>query len=106
MAVMDVNDSTFMAQVRNSDVPVLVDFYATWCGPCQMLAPVIEEIARESDGTYKVCKVDVDQEGDLAAKYGVMSIPTLVFFKDGQEVKRLVGAVPKGTLESALEEVK
>ena len=99
-------DEKAFEQAIAGDKPVLVDFWATWCGPCRMIAPVIEEIAQDYEGRALVGKVDVDQEGDLAAKYGVMSIPTLVFFKDGQEVKRLVGAVPKGTLESALEEVK
>ena len=91
MAVMEVNDSTFMAQVRNSDVPVLVDFYATWCGPCQMLAPVIEEIARESDGSYKVCKVDVDQAPGLVQQFRIMSVPTLAVIVNGQEARRMVG---------------
>ena len=102
MAVMEVNDSTFMAQVRNSDVPVLVDFYATWCGPCQMLAPVVEEIAQESDGSYKVCKVDVDQAPGLVQQFRIMSVPTLAVLVNGQEVRRLVGGQSKEQILAAL----
>ena len=102
MAVMEVNDSTFMAQVRNNDVPVLVDFYATWCGPCQMLAPVVEEIAQESDGSYKVCKVDVDQAPGLVQQFRIMSVPTLAVLVNGQEVRRLVGGQSKEQILAAL----
>ena len=102
MAVMEVNDSTFMAQVRNSDVPVLVDFYATWCGPCQMLAPVVEEIAQESDGSYKVCKVDVDQAPGLVQQFRIISVPTLAVLVNGQEVRRLVGGQSKEQILAAL----
>ena len=102
MAVMEVNDSTFMAQVRNSDVPVLVDFYATWCGPCQMLAPVVEEISQESDGSYKVCKVDVDQAPGLVQQFRIMSVPTLAVLVNGQEVRRLVGGQSKEQILAAL----
>ena len=104
MAVMEVNDSTFMAQVRNSDVPVLVDFYATWCVPCQMLAPVIEEIARESDGSYKVCKVDVDQAPGLVQQFRIMSVPTLAVIVNGQEARRMVGGQSKEQILAALRE--
>ena len=103
MAVMEVNDSTFMAQVRNSDVPVLVDFYATWCGPCQMLAPLIEEIAAESDGSYKVCKVDVDQAPGLVQQFRIMSVPTLAVLVNGEEVRRLVGGQSREQILAALE---
>ncbi|HIY09319.1 MAG TPA: thioredoxin [Firmicutes bacterium] len=106
MSTVHFDKAGFESQVEQGKGVALVDFWATWCGPCRMMGPIIDQMADELDGQVLVGKVDVDQEGDLAAKYGVMSIPTLVFFKDGQEVKRLVGAVPKGTLESALEEVK
>ena len=104
MAVLEVNDRTFMAEVRNSDVPVLVDFFATWCGPCQMLAPVIEEIAAESGGRYKVCKVDVDAEPALAARFGVMSIPTLIYFQDGKITGKAVGVQSRNQVLAALGE--
>ena len=81
----------FETEVMNSDVPVLVDFYADWCGPCKMMGPVVEELAREYDGKFKVGKINVDQEPQLAQKYGVMSIPCVVAFKGGKEVKRSVG---------------
>lgn len=103
MAVMEVNDSTFMARVRNCDVPVLVDFFATWCGPCQMLAPVIEEIDRESGGRYQVCKVDVDQAPGLVQQFRIMSVPTLAVIVNGQEVRRLVGGQSKEQILAALQ---
>ena len=102
MAVWDVNDRNFIAEVRNSDVPVLVDFYATWCGPCQMLAPVIEEIAAESGGRYKVCRVDVDQAPGLVQQFRIMSVPTLAVIVNGQEVRRMVGGQSKEQILAAL----
>lgn len=106
MSTVHFDKAGFENQVEQGKGLALVDFWATWCGPCRMMGPVIDQLADELDGQVLVGKVDVDQEGDLAAKYGVMSIPTLVFFKDGKEVKRLVGAVPKGSLESVLDELK
>ena len=95
MAVVEVNDANFMAQVQNSDVPVLVDFYATWCGPCQMLAPTIQQVAEESDGSYKVCKVDVDQAPGLVQQFRIMSVPTLAVIVNGKEAARTVGGQSK-----------
>ena len=106
MSTVHFDKAGFENQVEKGQGLALVDFWATWCGPCRMMGPVIDQMADELDGQVLVGKVDVDQESDLAAKYGVMSIPTLVFFKDGKEVKRLVGAVPKGSLESVLDELK
>ena len=103
MAVLDVNDRNFIAEVQNSDVPVLVDFFATWCGPCQMLAPVIQEIGAESGGKYKVCRVDVDQAPGLVQKFRIMSVPTLAVLVNGQEVRRLVGGQSREQILSALE---
>ena len=103
MAVIEVNDSTFKTEVLHSSVPVLVDFFATWCGPCQMLAPVIEEIAAESGGKYKVCRVDVDQSPGLVQKFRIMSVPTLAVLVNGQEIRRLVGGQSKEQILSALE---
>lgn len=85
----------FESKVINSDVPVLVDFWAEWCGPCKMIGPSIEELATEFSGRAKVFKVDVDSEGDLAGRFGIMSIPQLLVFKGGKEVDRMVGAAPK-----------
>lgn len=104
MAVIEVNDSNFMAEVQNSEAPVLVDFYATWCGPCQMLAPVIHELGDESDGSYKVCKVDVDQAPGLVQQFRIMSVPTLVVLVNGKEVRRLMGGQSKEQLLAALKE--
>lgn len=91
----------FEKEVLQSDVPVLVDFWATWCMPCKMLAPVIEEIAAEADG-YKVGKVDVDQEPELAQKYRIMSIPSILVFKDGKVAASTVGVQPKAALKELL----
>ncbi|HLG50847.1 MAG TPA: thioredoxin [Chloroflexota bacterium] len=93
-----VTDSTFEEEVLKSPTPVLVDFWATWCGPCRMIAPVLEEVAQEKEGSLKVAKLDVDENPQTAQRYGVMSIPTLLIFKNGREVGRLVGYMPKAQL--------
>jgi len=87
-------------EVERSSTPVLVDFWATWCGPCRMIGPIVEELAGEYEGTLKVGKLNVDENQDIAAEYGVMSIPTLILFKDGQPVDRRVGFAPKKELKA------
>lgn len=84
--------SSFEGEVINSNIPVAVDFWAAWCGPCRMLAPVFEELSAEYDGKVKFCKVNIDEQGALASHYGVVSIPTVIVFKNGNEVQRIVGA--------------
>jgi thioredoxin 1 len=95
-----VTDSTFDAQVLKSDIPVLTDFWAEWCGPCKMIAPILEEIAEDYEGQIKIAKVDVDENNQIAMRLGVQSIPTVILFKNGQAVERLVGAMPKERLLS------
>ena len=98
----EVIDDTFDAQVLKSDVPVLVDFWAEWCAPCKMVTPFLEEMAQEHKGELKVVGLDVDSNNQTAFSYGVQSIPTLLLFMNGQEVERLVGAVPKDKLLSQI----
>jgi len=96
------NDAMFRSEVLESDKPVLVDFFATWCGPCRMVSPIVDEIAAERADTLKVVKVDVDEAPSVAAAYRVMSIPTLMVFKGGEPVNTQVGAVPKAKIEAML----
>jgi len=97
MSIITLTKNNFDDVVVNSDKPVLIDFWATWCGPCKMLSPVVDEVAEENDD-IKVCKVNVDDEGELAIKFGVMSIPTLVVMNNGEEVKRSVGVISKSEI--------
>ena len=97
--VHEVSDANFESEVLKASQPVLVDFWATWCGPCKALAPTLENFAAENAGKVKVVKVDVDENPNAAAQYGVRSIPTVVLFKSGQKVDHIVGNVPKTTLE-------
>ena len=99
MAVGKVSDATFEAEVLKSSEPVVVDFWAEWCGPCRMIAPALEEISGAMNGKVKILKLNVDENPATASKYGVMSIPTLMLFKDGQLASRQVGAAPKQKLE-------
>ena len=103
MAAAQVTDATFKQEVLESDVPVLVDFWAPWCGPCRMVAPVVEEISDQYDGKVKVVKVNTDENPSVSSQYGIRSIPTLMIFKGGQRVDMVVGAVPKTTLANTLE---
>ncbi len=98
-----VTDQDFKNEVVNADVPVLVDFWAAWCGPCRMIAPMVEELAREFDGRAKITKVDVDNNPQIATQFGIRSIPTLLFFKDGEVVDQLIGASSKKALADKLE---
>lgn len=99
-----LSDATFQKDVETGTGVVLVDFWATWCGPCKMIAPIVEQIASENEGKITVGKLDVDANGQTAMKYGVMSIPTLILFKDGQPVERLVGYQPKERLMSKIKQ--
>jgi len=100
--VVEVTDATFESEVIKADTPVLVDFWAPWCGPCKALGPVLSEIAGERDSEVKVVKINIDDNQEYAFKLGVMSIPTLVVFKDGQPVDKIVGAHPKATIDARI----
>ena len=103
MSVIHVNSNDFEEVVLNSEIPVLVDFYADWCGPCKMVAPIIEELSEEFEGKVKFCKLDVDEAGDIAGTYAVMSIPTIIMFVNGKNVDQITGAGSKETIVDFVE---
>lgn len=100
-----VTDAEFSASVLETDTPVLVDFWADWCGPCKMIAPVVEELAEEYDGKFLFTKIDVDANPQTAMQFGIRSIPTLLLFKDGKVAEQVVGAVPKAVLKKKIDKV-
>lgn len=103
MAELKITRENFENEVMKSNIPVLIDFWAPWCGPCRMMEPIIEQLAEEYEGKAKVGKVNVDEEGELSQAFGVMSIPTIVLVKDGKVVKQAVGARPKAEVEAMLQ---
>ncbi|MBI4179313.1 thioredoxin [bacterium] len=105
MPVMEITDAAFEAEVIQSESPVLVDFWAVWCGPCRMIAPVVEELSKEYAGKMKFCKVNIDDNQDTAAQLGIRSIPTLLLFKNGEVAAQVVGAVGKDVLKGKIDEV-
>ncbi len=101
----EINDSSFKSEVTDSQMPVLVDFWAPWCGPCKMVAPVLEELAKEYEGKVKVVKLNIDENQGTATEYGVRSIPTLILFKDGKECERMIGVQSKDNLKQMIDKV-
>jgi thioredoxin 1 len=104
--VKELSEQDFETEVLQSTEPVLVDFWAPWCGPCRMLAPVVEELARENAGSLRVAKINIDDSPGIAASYGINSIPTLIIFKGGEVADRFVGVQPKKRLQDAIEQLK
>ena len=104
-SVVHVTESNFEEEVVNSNVPVLVDFWAEWCGPCKMIAPILDEIAKEYGEKIKICKIDVDSNPEIAPKFGIRGIPTLIMFKDGNAESTKVGAVSKSQLVEFVDEI-
>ena len=102
---IDVTDNTWEDEVLNSDLPILVDFWAEWCGPCKMIAPAVHDLAEEYTGKLNVAKVDIDNSPEIATKYGIRSIPALIFFRDGKPVAQVIGALPKGALKKKIDSV-
>jgi len=102
---LEFTDTNFQEEVLNADQPVLVDFWAEWCGPCKMIAPAVHDLAEEYAGKLNVAKVDIDNSPEIATKYGIRSIPALIFFKDGKPVDQVIGALPKGALKKKIDAV-
>jgi thioredoxin 1 len=100
--ILQVTDDSFESEIINSDIPAMVDFWAEWCGPCKMVGPVVEELAREYDGKIKIAKMDVDHNRETPSKYGIRNIPTLLFFKGGEVAKTIIGAQSKSSIEKEL----
>ena len=103
--LLEVTDKTFDEEIVNSDIPAMVDFWAAWCGPCKMVAPVVEELAKEYQGKIKVAKMDVDQNKQTPTRFGIRNIPTLIFFKGGQVAQTIIGAQPKGSIEDEMKKL-
>lgn len=99
------NENNFADEVMKSEIPVMIDFYADWCGPCHMMAPVVDQLTEEYDGRIKIGKINVDEESGLAARFGIQSIPSFVFIKDGEVVDRVTGAMPKHILKGHLDDL-
>jgi len=102
---MEFNEGNFEAEVKKSDLPVMIDFWAVWCGPCKMIAPFVEEAAKEYEGKLKVGKINVDDNQKIASEHAIMSIPALLFFKDGQVVDQIIGAVPKKAIFDKIDSI-
>ena len=103
--LLEVTDESFENEIINSDLPALVDFWAAWCGPCRMVGPVVEELAKEYEGKIKFAKMDVDQNRQTPTKFGIRSIPTLIFFKGGEVAQTIIGAQPKSNIDEELKKL-
>ena len=102
---IELNSKNFKEEVLESSIPVLIDLWAPWCMPCRMITPIVDQLAEDNQGKLKVCKLNTDENQDIAARYGIQGIPTLLFFKDGQEVDRLVGVTPKPIIQKKVDAI-